>query len=146
MSMNREFLFRGQLRRYGVFGEWVYGGLFPGEGDHSIIYGWESLGDQHGYNIQKIPVYSDTVGQYTGLNDKNGTKIFEGDICDFIVYDRVGNAIPQRGVVWYTGSRFTLADSKVFRHIPGYDLDSIHAQPGSELKVIGNIYDNPELL
>ena len=81
----REILFRGQTRRKGekvrISGEpvdsnWVYGGIFPGEGDFSIIY-------QAKPKIEKFTVYSDTVGQFTGLTDKNGlTKIFEYDIID----------------------------------------------------------------
>lgn len=78
-----------------------------------------------------------TVGPYTGLKDKNGTKIFEGDICNFSNRSDIDNY----GVVVYD------ADETEF----GIDYGSTYLGLGRhyhprDVEVIGNIYDNPELL
>ena len=80
----REILFRGQTRKRGqkvnmagekLPGIWVYGGIFPGTGCYSVIYGGSSE-KLSGVDLEKHVVYSDTLGQFTGLTDKNGTKNF----------------------------------------------------------------------
>ena len=146
MSEKREILFRGQTRRKGekvrISGEpvdsnWVYGGIFPGEGDFSIIY-------QTKPKIEKFTVYSDTVGQFTGLTDKNGTRIFEGDIIKITGFHTTAIAAVKYGSTseksthwgWYfddnDGHTYFLM-SKAFCK----DYNAI---------IIGNIHDNPELL
>lgn len=139
----REILFRGQTRRKGekvrmdgspVDSNWVYGGILPGEGDRSIIYQTEP-------EIDKFPVYSDTVGQYTGLKDKNGTRIFEGDILIYVVdgeYD-----IDEKYLVVFDDDE---AAFKVRFYYKGKFACYDDIAPCEHLEVIGNIYDNPELL
>lgn len=135
----REILFRGQTRRYGekvklngekIKSNWVYGGIFPqnGDGDFAIIYQQEPI-------IEKYPVYADTVGQYTGLTDKNGKKIFEGDIVKY--GDTVHKVVfEQRNGTAYFGLVYSTLETLSF----GYYQDL------KQIEVIGNIYDNPELL
>lgn len=133
--MNREILFRGQTRRKGekvrmdgspVASNWVYGGVLKGIGDHSIIYQTEP-------EFHKFPVYTDTIGQYTGLTDKNSVKIFEGDI--------LRNSLDSSTAIVKWGLPHT-----------GFVLEMkgtvyAFAKMGSEIyEVIGNIYDNPELI
>lgn len=133
----RKILFRGQTRRKGekvwmnskpVDSNWVYGGIFPGEGDFSVIY---TLDD-----IDSYPVYTNTVGQFTGLVDKNGTKIFEGDIIEGLDYTPEDGGY---GVVYFEDGAF---------EVRGNDcVGTFHENYwGKDFEVIGNIYDNPELL
>ncbi len=129
-------------------GRWVYGGIFPGTGDFFIIYDWEAEQEQTGCNIKSGRSISNTIGQYTGLPDKNGVKIFEGDIvrthyanakkADFVEYIVFHNgrfcATPDDEHCW-----IDLADG--VRHPP--QDRSVYME---WYEVIGNIYDNPELL
>lgn len=134
----RDLLFRGQTRKKGekvfmdgrpVDANWVYGGIFQGKGDFSVIYTYEP--------IEKRPVYTDTVGQYTGINDKNGTKVFEGDILKFGKYLYV--------VEWEDGSLCAFQKNYLKDGISEiYKPVRVLADAGAE--VIGNIYENPELL
>ncbi len=133
----RELLFRGQTRRFGeriknIAGDpmpsnWVYGGVFHQNdrgGSFSIIYSYDP--------IEKHPVYADTVGQYTGVNDRNGTKIFEGDIVEIARTE-------ERGIIKWDEdtARFIISSNSI-----SADFDNYW---GKELEVIGNIYDNQDL-
>lgn len=146
--MCRTIKFRGQTRRKGekvkldgtpVESNWVYGGIFLGEGDFSVIYSYEP--------IKKFPVYTDTVGQYTGIKDIHGKEIFEGDIVQRNIFgDKVIGEI-----VWVDSVRtgFYLKvrkNSKIgFYSIGRGRSDDDDGERCNDI-VLGNIYDNPELL
>jgi hypothetical protein len=133
----REILFRGQHRRYGeqvnMAGEklppvWVYGGVLQGEGDFSIIYGSKS---PDGKFEEKYSVYTETLGQYTGLDDVTGSKIFEGDVIN---------------AQWRSRSSAEVVFESGMFKAHGMSLITWIADPFYRCKIIGNIYDNPELL
>jgi uncharacterized phage protein (TIGR01671 family) len=78
----------------------------------------------------QVDVIPETVGQYTGLTDKNGTKIFEGDI----VRDKTNGVVYK---IFYCNESGMFIRKAVLRSSLGNPL---------HLEVIGNIHDNPELL
>jgi hypothetical protein len=125
----REILFRGK----GTYsGKWEQGYL-SGEPSGTYLY---ILNDTH------TIVTPETVGQYTGLKDRNGVKIFEGDI----VKARIEGAVFCTEVRWGKqgrGWRLKCDRTKIER----FGVVKYYALPDSEkIEVIGNIHDSPELL
>ena len=138
----REILFRGKAihRDEGCHrteyqnSEWVYG-LVTKLYDEQFKNLPAEMTNTNG--ISGIEIDYKTIGQYTGMVDKHGTKIFEGDICNFSSRSDIDNY----GVVVYD------ADETEF----GIDYGSTYLGLGRhyhsrDVEVIGNIYDNPELL
>ena len=131
----REILFRGKRMDDG---EWVEGYLVKAVGGECMILPvtTEHCGGaefSEGYHCDPT-----TVGQYTGLKDKNGKRIFEGDICR---NTRTGEIVSVKwhgtmaGYVWNKrrADGFLFDFGELFRACDKYE-------------VIGNIHDNPELL
>lgn len=140
--MNREILFRG---RSFSDGSWVYGDL-----EYERNKGLLSKVRIHTYKEdgrydRQYLVEPDTVGQFTGLCDKNGKEIFEGDIVD--VYDFTSvYASKYRGVVkMYRGSWCVEYEDSILDMVahPRLFFDDFADRKAD---VIGNIHDNPELL
>lgn len=140
----REILFRGKRLNNG---EWVYG-FYAHElrGEHYIHADEGAWYD--GPMLTMVEVERETVGQDTGLDDKNGVNIFDGDICKmhyfFENYDGFGASedeaeITCRITITPFGLRFE------GEGMSGY-LHEYVEEPGEELEVIGNTHDNPELL
>ena len=120
--MNREILFRGKCK---TDNEWLYGFPYVTR-KNAVKINWYC--SEFG-SMRTDEVDPETVGQYTGLTDKNGVRIFEGDIIRF--EDDIGYVIYTEGY-----ARF-LVDS------PNRYISMDYS---SEFEVIGNIHDNPELL
>lgn len=134
-------------------GEWAEGALFNGE-SHCII-GQEikfSPYTEHECKIVGYEVDRDTICQCTGLKDKNGNLIWEGDI---ILFQRDNDDCPftnkdtkkRLGKVFYKGFRTTFAIG-MGKNGSGSINDDLwkYVQNGNRVEVIGSAIDNPELL
>ena len=87
------------------------------------------------------------IMQYTGFKDKNEVEIYGGDILDFILYDYNGRGTQYRGYVYmdrYGTFIKTSLDEDEFTET--FDFVATIIQDSDDLEVIGNIYENPELL
>ena len=125
----REILFRGKRT---ANGKWVEGYVFKQRNPANIE---ESYIRVHETDFNVIP---ETIGQYTGLTDKNGRKIFEGDIVEgnseYFTYTH------PYGKVVYDGGQYLISFDDVLE-----DIECLGAW-ANDVEIIGNIYDNPELL
>ena len=127
----REILFRG--KRIGYSG-WLYG--IPDDEDHNADFPC-IIPNKVFYTTDDYPldweVDPETIGQFTGLLDKYGNRIFEGDIVDILTENE------EIGVVAYEDGGFWV-------NADGFNVDFHSNINGTDLEVIGNIHDNPELL
>ena len=129
----REILFRGKREDNG---EWIgglpFGSIYGGFSNGAICairQTVEKYGDIHDVVIE-------TVGEYTGLKDQNGKKIFEGDI----VSSNKRKTWIGMGEVWFGNSAFWCGEREWAKLLRVVCLEDEQAE------VIGNIHDNPELL
>ena len=89
------------------------------------------------------PVLPETVGQYTGLTDKSGKKIFEGDICRFKRF----NDIHVGEIVFnVTTASFVMRYQSIVGAYGEKATQKMLLSVCDDIEVIGNIHDNPELL
>ena len=138
----REMLFRAKTADEN---EWIYGDIF-----HSGAY--PKIMRIHDYkNHVNYAVNPETLGQYTGLTDKNGMKIFEGDM---IKYEETSGRSVLYGAINF-GKYGTYPDNPPYMYNIGFYINWLNnpllrqelgfwvGQRG--IVIIGNIHDNPEL-
>lgn len=143
----RERLYRGKRTDNG---EWVEVECYNHYKGNGI---WEDSPQNEIYFVGGYACVKETICEFTGLTDKNGNKIFEGDILSFTVFYYNNNDIQYKGVVKWSdteklATRFMIwhdNENEYYGNDGAFDFDWVHYQD-SEIEIIGNIYDNPELL
>jgi len=126
----REIKFRGKGKD---IEEWIYGYYWKQRDDKHWIRPVEAIGS---FSIQVIP---ETVGQYTGLKDKNEKEIYEGDIIKSPVWKWTNK------IIKFQEGSFIIANSKGSNYKPSRVLNR-HKIRHENIEIIGNIYENPELI
>lgn len=139
----KEILFRGKTRD----GKWIESCSVFMRGELALMLNErpikEVIKDKNGEPVDVIfsfcSVEKNTVGQFTGLTDKNGKKIFEGDIIQGTITSRWNKSLIRCEIV-YKGDCF-LAIEKISNTLWEHKI-----RFAKDIEVIGNSYDNPELL
>lgn len=133
----REILFRGKRTHTN---EWIEGSLIyrpenftENENEYAAIILFDKgSGSSHDAYLE-LQVIPETVGQFTGLTDKNGVKIFEGDIVTYHFATEFGRQVRPKTVISY--------NQKELRFEAKGRTSNMHNL--KDLEVIGNIHENP---
>lgn len=128
----REIKFRGKRADTG---EWVYGDLEQNK--EGIFISQQFKDFMLSYSWYVIP---ETVGQYTGIKDRNGKEIYKGDIVKIRGAYYIGSNIELMYYIDYRGSCFYCCAPNGFGENLLMNFDA------NDIEVVGNIFDNPEFL
>lgn len=130
----RKIKFRGKRTDTG---EWVYGNLLQDSGLCFIVKNIEELREKP---FNECLVNPDTVGQYTGRNDRNGKDVYEGDIAlmDYSAFNTGKDGQTYAVVRWIDDRAAFMWDAGLNYYADMRNADNVG--------ICGNIHDNPELL
>ena len=131
----REILFRAKTAKnvHWIWGDLFHAGTEPSDGEFAISY-WDDEDGWMNENVQPA-----TIGQFTGLTDKNGKRIFEGDI---VQWDKDQKLY----VVVFRSGMFYASVEPCNPHIyGGFPLWCL-CEEEQHCAIVGNRFDNPELL
>lgn len=129
--MNRTIKFRGKRIDNG---EWVYGSLVVEENKYYIVLSINDNIKRDDYDVYMLEVIPETIGQFTGLHDKNGKEIYEGDIV------KIKYRNEDIGKVIYEHNAFLIDVTNMNRFYGRVDFVN------NFMEIMSNKYDNPELL
>jgi uncharacterized phage protein (TIGR01671 family) len=143
ISMNRQIIFRGKRKDTGG---WVCGYYVVADGEHVIFTGKTGLSQVTPVHhlmykdFVRYEVIPETIGQYTGIMDNAGLKVFEGDIVSWEGHGIIDNGELQRAKICFDETELAyIADT-------GGGNEWFLAEIQDDIEVIGNFYDTPELL
>lgn len=158
--MNREIKFRGKRLSDGSpTDRWAYGSLRCDYGgiNSDSIFNRDSDPELYSVGIRACEIYdpkthntyavsSDTVGQYTGLRDRRGQEVYEGDVVFWLSRDMRGMGCGEQGAIFWDKHTMSWA---ILRDKPTSDgRPCVISRPFDKkhLEVVGNIFDNPDLI
>lgn len=158
-------MYRAKLRDTGAWVYWnIYGELCRLNGKRARLPIPNKYGESYYYRVHQIKhlIDPETVGEYTGLTDKNSKKIFEGDIIRYgQIYDygcfleSLDNPDAYDGETYDQDIEIDVVEWRVNNDYPAFDLRDHRFECNGlsqilcgdyEYEIIGNIHDNPELL
>ena len=143
----REILFRGKRSDTG---EWIYGDLRQDKDlETAYIGGWDYFTADYALQREpfEYPISPETVGQYTGLTDKNGNRIFDGDVLKMEIKSNYINPLQAPlvfiGVCKFKDGAFGFSKQRAgIEEFTAFSSTTYNV----EFEIIGNIHDNADLL
>jgi uncharacterized phage protein (TIGR01671 family) len=134
--MKREILFRGKRLDNG---EWIEGGVCIGDNCTHIVRQITQHIKRDDYECYAVEVYPVTVSQFTGLTDKNGKKVFEGDIIEVITCGF--NSEKFTTSIVFSDCAFRMKNGRNLFYFGQKNMTTM-----DDARIIGNIHDDPDLM